>query len=170
MASSSLYKSLTALSFVCFALSLAVVFIPIWGYFEDSGGFGGFGSDRGYFGPWNICKELTFNRQKCGSSENVSRFRPSKFVLASGVMLVISTIALGIYCILTAMQLMGMTRGRSRKPNSSLIETRLVLAGLGGKLEDHLKKISLNRLIKIFLIFDRSGNGGSMCWDVSRSI
>jgi len=128
MASSSLYKLLTALSCVCFVLSLAIVFIPIWGYFEDSGG--GFGSDRGYFSPWYICKELTYNREKCGSTENVSRFRPSKFVLASGVMLVISTIALGIYFILTAMQLIGMRRERSRKPNSSLIETRLVLAGL----------------------------------------
>jgi len=107
------------------------VFIPIWGYFEDSGGSGGFGADRGYFSPWYICKESTYNRAKCGSSENISRFRPSKFVLASGVMLVISTIALGIYCILTAMQLIAMTRQRSSKPNSSLIETRLVIAGLG---------------------------------------
>lgn len=103
MVSSTMHAaSITALSFVCFSLCCAAVFIPIWGYFED--GNGSFGSDRGYFGPWKVCKELTYDRTRCGSSENVSRFRPSHFVLASGITLVVSTVLLGVHFLLSVIQ------------------------------------------------------------------
>ena len=132
MATSSLYIALiTAISFICFALSCAAVFLPIWGYFEDANG--GFGSDRGYFGPWKVCKELTYNREKCGSSENVSRFRPSNFVFASGIMIVVSAISLGIYCILSVIQIAAISsREKIVMAYSSLVTTKLVLAIIGG--------------------------------------
>lgn len=131
MASSSLYVAfVTALSFVCFALSCAAVFLPIWGYFED--GNGSFGSDTGYFGPWKVCKELTYNREKCGS-ENISRFRPSRFVFASGIMIVLSTITLGIYCILSFIQICTISsRKKIVMSHSSLVKSKLYLAGFGG--------------------------------------
>lgn len=122
MAATSLHLTVTtAISFVCFALSCAAAFIPIWGYFEDANG--GFGSDRGYFGPWSVCKELTYNREKCGSSDNVSRFRRSHFVLASGILIVISAVTLGIYFILAVMQVMKC---------STMVKTKLVLSLIGG--------------------------------------
>lgn len=137
MATSSLYIALiTAISFICFALSCAAVFLPIWGYFEDSGG--GFGADSGYFGPWKVCKELSYNREKCGSAENVSRFRPSGFVFASGIMIVVSTIALGIYCILSVIQIAAISsREKIVMTYSSLVTTKLVLAIIGGSQEVH---------------------------------
>lgn len=134
MATSSLYIALiTAISFICFALSCASVFLPIWGYFEDANG--GFGSDRGYFGPWKVCKELTYNREKCGSSENVSRFRPSHFVFASGIMIVVSAISLGIYCILSVIQIAAISsREKIVMKYSTLVTTKLVLSLIGGNL------------------------------------
>lgn len=132
MASSSLYIALiTAISFICFALSCAAVFLPVWGYFED--GNGNFGSDKGYFGPWKVCKELTYNREKCGSSESVSRFRPSNFVFASGIMIVLSTISLGVYCVLSVIQIAAISsREKIVMPYSSLVVLKLMLAGVGG--------------------------------------
>lgn len=134
MASSSLYiASITAISFICFALTCASTFLPIWGYFED--GNGGFGSDRGYFGPWKVCKELTYNREKCGSSENVSRFRPSNFVFASGITIVISSICLGIYCILSVIQIAAISsREKIVMPYSSLVSMKLVLSIIAGEI------------------------------------
>lgn len=133
MANSSLYVSLaTALSFVCFALTCASVFVPIWGYFEDANS--GFGSDRGYFGPWSVCKELTYDRTRCGSSENISRFRPSRFVLASGIVIVISAISLGVHFILSVIQMFSPTL----RENSGTITTKLWMAGIGG---DHMTYI-----------------------------
>ena len=133
MASSSLYiASITAISFICFALSCAAVFLPVWGYFEDANS--SFGSDRGYFGPWRVCKELTYNREKCGSSDNVSRFRPSNFVFASGIMIVISAISLGIYCILSVIQIAAISsREKIVMRYSSLVVLKLFLAVLAGK-------------------------------------
>lgn len=70
----ALYASgLTALGFVTFALAATAVGIPIWGYYESPGGV--WDGDRGYFGPWKVCKQLNYHREKCGPE--VSRFRPS---------------------------------------------------------------------------------------------
>lgn len=91
-----------ALSFVSFALSAIAVFLPYWGYFGDFRG--NFGSDHGYFGPWSICRELTYDRSVCGAYENSSRFRPSNFVFVAGVAIIVSAISLGIYFIIAVIQ------------------------------------------------------------------
>lgn len=132
MSSSSLYVALiTAISFICFALSCAAVFLPVWGYFEEVGG--GFASDQGYFGPWKVCKQLNYNREKCGSAESVSRFRPSFFVFLSGVMIVISTISLGIYCILSVIQIAAISsREKIVMRYSSLVTLKLLLSAVAG--------------------------------------
>lgn len=134
MASSSLYIALiTAISFICFALSCSATFLPIWGYFEDANSGSGF-SDHGYFGPWKVCKELTYNREKCGSSENVSRFRPSNFVYVSGLMIVISTLTLGIFCILSVVQIAAISsREQIVMKYSSLVSLKMILAGVAGE-------------------------------------
>lgn len=124
-------SSIAAISFFCFALCCAAVFVPIWGYFED--GNVSFGSDRGYFGPWYVCKELTYDRTRCGSSENVSRFRPSRFVLASGITLVISTECLGVYLILSVIQIIA-TSTRER-----FLMTKLVLSSIAGTSKQYFK-------------------------------
>lgn len=127
MASSSLYiTSVTAISFVCFVLTCASTFLPVWGYFED--GNGGFGSDRGYFGPWNVCREQTYDREKC----DASRFKPSKLVFASGIMIVISSICLLIYFILAVIQI---TSRKNTVGQSSLVSSvMLVLSVIAGEI------------------------------------
>lgn len=131
MASSSLYiASITALSFICFALSCAAVFLPVWGYFKEVNN--GFGAENGYFGPWKVCKELQFNRESCGAS--VSRFRPSSFVFISGVMIVMSMISLGIYCILSVIQIAAISsRENILMRYSLLVSVKLLLAIVGGE-------------------------------------
>lgn len=136
MSNSSLHVSLaTALSFVCFALTCAAVFVPLWAYFEDDNS--GFGSDRGYFGPWSICKELTYDRTRCGSSENISRFRRSRFVIASGVAIVISAITLGVHFVLSVFQMFSSTS----RERSGIITTKLWMAVIGG---ENINVISTN--------------------------
>lgn len=139
MATSSLYIALiTSISFICFALSCAAVFLPTWGYFDEANG--GFGSDHGYFSPWKVCKELSYNREKCGSSDGVSRFRPSSFVFGSGVMIVVSTIALGIYCILSVIQIAAISsREKILMTYSSLVVVKLMLAIVGGEFWTKVK-------------------------------
>jgi hypothetical protein len=134
MATSSFFIAIiTTISFICFALSCAAVFLPIWGYFEDA--HGGFGSDRGYFGPWKVCKELAYNREKCGSFDNASRFKPSNFVFASGLAIVLSTICLGIYCILSVIQIAAVSsREKIVMKYSTLVSVKVILAFVGGKL------------------------------------
>lgn len=63
----------TALAFVCLALACFTAFVPIWGKYEDS--YGGYSSERGYFGPWKVCKTLNYGREVCG--DQFSRFRIS---------------------------------------------------------------------------------------------
>lgn len=134
MATSSFFIAIiTTISFICFALSCAAVFLPVWGYFEDSNG--GFGSDHGYFGPWKVCKELAYNREKCGSHENASRFKPSNFVFASGIAIVLSTICLGIYCVLSVIQIAAVSsREKIVMKYSTLVVVKFTLAIVGGKL------------------------------------
>lgn len=134
MASSPLFVALiTGLSFICFALSCASTFLPVWAYFEEV--HGGFGSDNGYFSPWKVCKELTYNREKCGTFENTSRFKPSNLVFVSGVMIVLSTISLGTYCILSVIQIAQVSsREKIVMRYSSLVLLKLLLAGIGGNL------------------------------------
>lgn len=63
---------LTSLGFICLAVAASAVGIPIWGYFENSNGREWDG-ERGYFGPWKVCKQLNYGREICGNF----RFRPS---------------------------------------------------------------------------------------------
>lgn len=116
-----------ALSFICFALSCVALFLPYWGFFEESS-FSSYGSDRGYFGPFRVCKELTYDRQKCGSAENISRFRPSFFVFVSGIMVVASTVSLLIYLIISIVQVV--TRKNGLKSSSEVM--KLILSVTGG--------------------------------------
>lgn len=134
MASSSLYIALiTTISFICFALSCSATFLPVWGYFEDANSGSGFG-DHGYFGPWKICKELTYNREKCGSSEIGSRFRPSDFVYVSGLMIVVSTLTLAVFCVLSVVQIAAISsREQIIMKYSSLVSLKMILAGVAGE-------------------------------------
>lgn len=140
MASSSLYIALiTSISFICFALSCSATFLPIWGYFEDANSGSGF-SDHGYFGPWKVCKELTYNREKCGSSENVSRFRPSNFVYVSGLMIIVSTVTLGAFCVLSVVQIAAISsREQIVMKYSTLVQVKMILAGVAGEHREVLR-------------------------------
>lgn len=62
----------TCLGFICLILACVTVFLPIWGTYEDR--HGGWQSERGYFGPWKVCKKLNYGREICG---NEFRFRVS---------------------------------------------------------------------------------------------
>lgn len=63
----------TCLGFVCLAVACASIGVPIWGYYDANGGY--YEVDKGYFSPFKVCKQLGYNREKCGSE--VSKFRPS---------------------------------------------------------------------------------------------
>lgn len=54
----------TVLCFICLVLACITLFLPIWGYFEDR--YGGYQAERGYFGPWKVCKKLNYGREVCG--------------------------------------------------------------------------------------------------------
>lgn len=60
----------TSLGFICLALAATAVGVPIWGYFDNPSG--GWNSERGYFGPWKVCKKLGYGRETCGEF----RFKP----------------------------------------------------------------------------------------------
>lgn len=62
----------TALGFICLALACLTAFVPAWGNYEDS--YGGYQSERGYFGPFRVCKKLNYGREVCGDQ---NRFRIS---------------------------------------------------------------------------------------------
>lgn len=57
--------AVTICGFVCLALACTTLFLPIWGHYEDRYG-GGLQNDRGYFGPWKVCKKLNYGREICG--------------------------------------------------------------------------------------------------------
>lgn len=70
----ALYSAgITCLGFASLALAATAVGLPIWGNFESLGG--GWEADRGYFGPWKVCKILSYGREICGRED--FRFRPS---------------------------------------------------------------------------------------------
>ena len=134
MASSSFFIAIiTTISFICFALSCAATFLPVWGYFEEV--HGGTHGDYGYFGPWRVCRELPYNRERCGMYESGSRFRPSNFVFASGIAIVLSAFTLGIYCVLSVIQIAAVSSREKIVMNyGTLVVTKAALAFLGGEL------------------------------------
>lgn len=139
MAASSRYIAIvTGLSFLCFVLCCVAVFLPYWGFFEDSNT--SFGSDHGYFSPWKVCKELAYDRTKCGSAENGSRFRPSHFVLASGITIAVSTVVLALHFLLSVKQIYAVSsRDEDVAGYNSLVTQKLVLAVFGGDIYKRLR-------------------------------
>lgn len=54
----------TVVGFICLILGCIALILPIWGHFEDRNG--GYQAERGYFGPFKICKKLNYGRETCG--------------------------------------------------------------------------------------------------------
>ncbi|KAH8315729.1 hypothetical protein KR059_012810 [Drosophila kikkawai] len=131
MAKSTLYAAgVTCLGFVCFALASVAIGIPIWGYYDSRSG--GYDFDRGYFGPFKVCKQLTYNREKCGN--DVSKFRLSNAVFVSGLLAIGSSAVLGIFCILSVIQhAMISSREKVVMPYTTLVIVKLMLALLAGE-------------------------------------
>ncbi|XP_059620922.1 uncharacterized protein LOC132264663 [Phlebotomus argentipes] len=91
----------TCLSFVSLALAATAVGLPIWGYFDNP--IGGWESDHGYFGPFQVCRQLTYGREKCGI--DVSRFRPTKAIYISGILATLCCIFLALFSIFSIIQI-----------------------------------------------------------------
>ncbi|XP_054732581.1 uncharacterized protein LOC129240675 [Anastrepha obliqua] len=116
---------ITCLGFLCFALASAAIGIPIWGYYDSP--TGGYDFDRGYFGPFKVCKQLAYNREKCGN--DVSKFRLSAVVNVSGLLAIVSSATLGIFCILSVIQIaMISSREKVVMQYTTLVVFKMVLA------------------------------------------
>uniref|UniRef100_A0A1A9X0Z5 Uncharacterized protein n=1 Tax=Glossina brevipalpis TaxID=37001 RepID=A0A1A9X0Z5_9MUSC len=121
----------TFLGFVCFALASVAIGIPYWGYYDSPSG--GYDFDRGYFGPFKVCKQLAYNREKCGT--DVSKFRLSSAIFISGIFAILCCCVLGIFCILSIIQIaMISSREKVVMSYTSLVMTKMVLALVGGML------------------------------------
>ncbi|KAK9752444.1 hypothetical protein QE152_g4172 [Popillia japonica] len=68
---------------------------------------GGYGDDGGYFGLFTVCKILARHRERCG--EDYSRFRPSIVVWIAGILAAIGVAILGVFCLLSIIQLAMLT-------------------------------------------------------------
>lgn len=130
--SKALYSTLVScLGLACFGLALTAVILPLWGYFENPNA--GVASEKGYFGPWQMCKQLLYGRTKCG--DEVARFRPNVAVKIAGHVAAGCTIVLFLFCILSVLQLAMITsRDRVVLPYSFAVTTKLVLALLSSLL------------------------------------
>lgn len=158
--------SVTGLAFVCLALAAAAVGIPIWGYFENVNGGGSWESERGYFGPWKTCKRLNYGRELCGDV----RFRPSgkwntslrstvnffcmqqcNFhssslvgVYISGILAAVSCSLLGIFCILSIIQIaMISSRDKVVMKYKPLVIIKLILSLASGIITMNTIEINL---------------------------
>ncbi|KAE8752089.1 hypothetical protein FOCC_FOCC001251 [Frankliniella occidentalis] len=88
---------------------------------------GGFATERGYFGPWTVCRQLQYERERCG--RNVSRFQPNGAVWASGLVAVLGVVLLALFCFLSVLQLaMVSSKDRVLLKYSVAVITKLVLA------------------------------------------
>ncbi|XP_075981903.1 uncharacterized protein LOC142980422 isoform X2 [Anticarsia gemmatalis] len=138
MASSkALYSiAVVALGFICFVIGAIAVGLPTWGnfynydndiqlapvYYDQNRNF-----DQGYFGPWRVCKKLLYNREKCGT--DVSKFHPSAAVYIAGVVASIGVTVLGVFCILSVLQLaMISSKERVAIKYTHLVMMKLALA------------------------------------------
>ncbi|XP_069703315.1 uncharacterized protein [Periplaneta americana] len=98
----ALYSSAVAcLGLICFAVGAAAVGLPKWGYFKNPQA--GVQGDTGYFGPWQLCKNLLYGRERCGPS--VSRFKPVLAVWIAGLVASLGVAILGVFCIFSIFQL-----------------------------------------------------------------
>lgn len=68
--------AVTICGFACLALACTTLFLPIWGHYEDR--YGVLQNDRGYFGPWKVCRKLNYGREICGDRQ---RFQVSGMFL-----------------------------------------------------------------------------------------
>lgn len=126
----SIYAAIvTCLGFACFALSATAVGLPVWGRFRSrTPGF----EDQGYFGPWKLCRQLTF-RERCGTG--VSYFKPSDAIFASGLLATFACIAFGLYCVLCILQIaMISSRDKIVMRYTTLVVQKLLLALVGAVL------------------------------------
>ncbi|XP_050438816.1 uncharacterized protein LOC126844572 [Adelges cooleyi] len=127
--SKALYSSGVAfLGFACFALAATAIGLPLWGYFENpTAEIGASGIDRGYFGPWQMCKQSYYGRTKCGDS--ISRFHPEDTVRIAGFFALAGTLSLAVFCVLSIVQLaMVVSREKVVIPYSKTVVTKLVFA------------------------------------------
>ncbi|XP_025417749.1 uncharacterized protein LOC112688658 [Sipha flava] len=127
--SKALYSSGVAfLGFACFALAATAIGLPLWGYFESpQGDIATSGMDRGYFGPWQMCKQSYYGRTKCGDS--ISRFHPVETVRIAGYFAITGTLSLAIFCILSIVQLaMVVSKEKVVIAYSKTVVTKLVFA------------------------------------------
>ncbi|XP_061717169.1 uncharacterized protein LOC133524999 isoform X2 [Cydia pomonella] len=116
--------------FICFVVGAIAVGLPTWGYYYS---FENPNYDKGYFGPWRMCKSLLYNREKCG--DDVSKFRPSTAVYIAGVVGAIGTSVLGVFCVLSVLQLaMISSKERVGLKYSTLVMLKLALALLAALL------------------------------------
>ncbi|XP_004922680.1 uncharacterized protein LOC114242755 isoform X1 [Bombyx mandarina] len=139
MASGKILYSIAVvvLGFICFVVGAVAVGLPAWGYFFSYDSDQRYSPqsyflenpnfDQGYFGPWRVCKKLLYNREKCGT--DVSKFRPSTAVYISGVVAVVGVTILGIFCILSVLQLaMISSKERVAMKYTHLVMMKLSLA------------------------------------------
>lgn len=92
--------AVVVLGFICFVVGAIAVGLPNWGRFYSSENPN---YEYGYFGPWRVCKILLYNREKCGI--DVTKFRPLSVVYYAGVFGAIGVSVLGVFCILSVLQL-----------------------------------------------------------------
>lgn len=98
----ALYSTCVAvLGFICFVVGATAVGLPMWGYFDTPNG--GFGGERGYFGPWKTCKYLGYNRERC--AKNDTSFHVSIAVWIAGIVAAFGVAILGVFCFLSILQL-----------------------------------------------------------------
>ncbi|KAL4104867.1 hypothetical protein QTP88_020143 [Uroleucon formosanum] len=127
--SKALYSSGVAfLGFACFALAATAIGLPLWGYYENpQAEIGTSGIDRGYFGPWQMCKQSYYGRTKCGDS--ISRFHPVETVKIAGYFAIVGTLSLAVFCILSIVQLaMVVSKEKVVVAYSKTVATKLVFA------------------------------------------
>ncbi|XP_046395625.1 uncharacterized protein LOC124162927 [Ischnura elegans] len=122
----ALYSTLVAgLGFVCFAAGATAVGLPLWGYFDNPEV--STASERGYFGPWKVCKALIYGRENCG--RGVARFKPVVAVWIAGLLAAGGVAALGIFCVMSVLQLaMVMSKDRVVLPYRTVLISKMALA------------------------------------------
>lgn len=129
--------AVVALGFICFVVGAIAVGLPTWGKFASYDSdiqlapvyydFQNRAFDSGYFGPWRVCKQLLYNREKCGS--DVSKFHPSTAVYMAGVVAAIGVTVLGVFCLLSVLQLaMISSKERVAFRYTNLVMMKLALA------------------------------------------
>ncbi|VVC28801.1 Hypothetical protein CINCED_3A007572 [Cinara cedri] len=112
----------------CFALAATAIGLPLWGYFESpQSEIGTSGSERGHFGPWQLCKQSYYGRTKCG--DLISRFHPEETVRIAGYFAIAGTLCLAVFCLLSIIQLaMVVSKEKVVLAYSKTVITKLVFA------------------------------------------